>query len=816
MNDQPTPPIDAADDSWLPDPNPTLPEDFRTDGAAVVALATGRPLSMELDSAPVAASPPADAPPAPQDAAPPPSAPADGEPPPRGRERPRGEIWKGCPVKPLGVNGKTSYYLDIHGQMRAVEKHDQQTIMHLFGHMIPRLYLNFAQWDAKAEAPKKDRFDANKAAAAMISACSEKGLFDPDGAVRGVGAWSDDDGRLIYHTGDQLLFEGAAEAQEPASHQGKIYPAYPPIPHPVKSLKAAMVASTILETFATWRWTRGDIDPMVCLGMIGIQMMGGALDWRPTFWATGPKAAGKSSFQKLVLHLHGGEKGLIQSNDATKSGITSRIGHSSLPVALDELEPGDEGSSKEKDIIILARVASSGGQWYRGSADQKGAGGNVYSTFLFSSILIPGALKSQDLSRLVILSLQPFEEGTPAPTLRSEEWRKRGAELKRLLIDRWPTWRTRLDLWREAFGEHGIGGRNADNWATIMAMAQMALSADLPTADELQGWCAKVAAWVTDAANGDFVRSVLQGLPRSARNAMFDAGGLLNAAGARQLREALFARAWPDPDILARFTEGNAGELKSLLEALDEAAPAFAALKADIEAGLVRPEMDISGYVLDAMRLIAAAREVAASSKVPMAKAVQDLLEEIDLIDGAVAPLTAALVRKFWTGGKAAKAEDIAAFLTRYADEARKAGSAGGMFDAPGPRDVLMAIDRAAFGDLPEDLGNVRGFARPGDTARAEEIAATPVEGFEAGAASPEAEAVRDEIRAELETPPAAPNPTPAQIAALREAGMDDFEVELPDGTTTTLQAALDDLDADQGFDAFIQACGITPAGGAQ
>lgn len=490
MNDQPNPPIEGHDDSWMPDPDPQLPEDFRADGAAVVALATGRPLAQELDSAPVAAAPPADA-------SPPPSADAPPEPPPRGRDRPRGQIWDGCPVKPLGVNGKTSYYLDIHGQMRAVEKHDQQTIMHLFGHMIPRLYLNFAQWDAKAEAPKKDRFDANRAAAAMISACSEKGLFDPDGAVRGVGAWSDDDGKLIYHTGDRLLLQGE-DPQEPAAHQGRIYPAYPPIPHPVIATKDAYSAEKILETFATWRWTRSDIDPMVCVGMIGIQMMGGALDWRPTFWATGPKAAGKSSFQKLVLHLHGGEKGLIQSNDATKSGITSRIGHSSLPVALDELEPGDEGSSKEKDIIILARVASSGGQWYRGSADQKGAGGNVYSTFLFSSILIPGALKSQDLSRLVILSLQPFEDGTPAPTLRSDEWRKRGAELKRALIDRWPSWRQRLDLWREAFAEHGIGGRNADNWATIMAMAQMALSPDLPSADALTGWCTKVAAWVKE------------------------------------------------------------------------------------------------------------------------------------------------------------------------------------------------------------------------------------------------------------------------------------------------------------------------------
>lgn len=418
------------------------------------------------------------------------------EPPRDGRpRRPRGEIWDGCPVRPLGVNGKVSYYLDIHGQMRAVEKHDQQTIMHLFGHNLPRLYVNFPQWDAKAEAPKKNRFDANTAAAYMIQACSERGLFDPDGAVRGVGAWVDDDGKLIYHTGDQLLIGGKAE--RPSDHQGRIYPAYPPIPHPAEAVKDGDgVAAKILDRLSTWRWSRPDIDATVMLGVICTQMLGGALAWRPTTWITGPRAAGKSSLQSLILHLHGGEKGLIQSNDATKSGLTSRIGHSSLPVALDELEPGDEGSSKEKDIIVLARVAASGGQWYRGSADQKGAGGNVYSSFLFSSILIPGALKSQDISRLVMLTLLPFEEGTKTPVLRAEDWRKAGAALKRLLIDRWPSWAARLDLWREAFAEHGIGGRNADNWATIMAMADMARSADLPGPDVLAGWSAKVAGWI--------------------------------------------------------------------------------------------------------------------------------------------------------------------------------------------------------------------------------------------------------------------------------------------------------------------------------
>lgn len=416
------------------------------------------------------------------------------QPPPKRPSRPKGEIWDGCPVKALGVNGKYCYYLDALGQMQMVGKHERQTIAQLFAHRLPALFHAFAKVtidkDTGAVRRKPDDFEADKAAFAMIAACGERGLFDPEGAIRGVGAWTDDDGQLIYHAGDVLITpEGE---REPATHHGKIYPAYPAIPKPALAVKdTASPGAVILETLDTWAWSR-DIDSMVMLGVIGTQMLGGALEWRPFTWLTGGKAAGKSTLQTLLRHLHGGEKGLIQSNDTTKSGLTSRIGHSSLPVAVDELEPGDERSQKEKDIITLARVASSGGQWFRGSSDQKGTGGNVFNAFFASSILIPGDLKPQDLSRLVILTLNALPEGSTPPTLRADTWRARGAALKRCLIDRWPTWAKRLELWREAFAIEGISGRNADNWATVLAMADMALNAALPSADMLAGWAKRV------------------------------------------------------------------------------------------------------------------------------------------------------------------------------------------------------------------------------------------------------------------------------------------------------------------------------------
>ncbi|VDS07917.1 hypothetical protein PARHAE_01097 [Paracoccus haematequi] len=444
-------------------------------------------LGQQLAHAPVAAEAHA----APETAAQPPQ---DGPPPPdAGDPGPQpGEIWPDCPVRALGVNGDLYFYLDRLGQMRIVKKHEGQTMMSLFQDRIELLcrhYPAYARGDGQTIIQGK--FNQMQASTAMMTACAERGLFNPDGTVRGVGAWKDDDGRLIYHCGKVLL---TAEGERPPDDiDGKIYPAYPPIPAPAPPDSKGDPAPDIIAMLSTWSWQRPDSDPMLSLGMICVLILCGALDWRPAYWLTGDKASGKSTFQDFIAWLLGGDKGMVKSTDATKSGITSRLGHSSLPVLLDELEPGDEGSSKERDIILLARVASSGGQWVRGSADQKGASGNVYSAFLFSSILIPGSMGPQDRSRLIILNLDTLPADAPKPAMDARTWRARGARLKRILIDRWPTWEERLSLWRVALAEAGLGGRNGDNYATTLAMADMALSEALPTPDTLQGWAAKIA-----------------------------------------------------------------------------------------------------------------------------------------------------------------------------------------------------------------------------------------------------------------------------------------------------------------------------------
>ena len=414
-----------------------------------------------------------------------------------GQGRRRREIFDDCPVTPLGVNGDFAYFLDVNGQMRRSKEIKVQFLQSIFGHQINKLRWNFPIWINTAEKgdpavwdrdPKK--IDHAFASMVLWEAASECGVFNPDNSVRGVGAWADDDGALVYHMGDKVLHQG--ELRAPGRIDGRIYPAASPILHPAMGDSFADPAPPIREALESWNWTQPALHTQAALGLLGVQMLGGALDWRPVFWLLAPAASGKSEFQKLLRYLHG-DDGLVQSTDATKSGITSQLGHSSRPVAVDELEPGDERSTKERDIIMLARVAASGGQWFRGSADQSGVGGKVYSAFLFSSILIPGVMKSQDVQRLIRLEMNPLQKGAKGLGLDPRTWRARGARLKALLIRRWPGWPERLAQWRHSLEAAGVTGRDADNWATVMAMADMAEADDVAPEDARANWAKKVA-----------------------------------------------------------------------------------------------------------------------------------------------------------------------------------------------------------------------------------------------------------------------------------------------------------------------------------
>ena len=280
-----------------------------------------------------------------------------------------------------------------------------------------------------------------------------------------------------------------------------------------------------------------------------------------------------------------------------------------------------------------------------------------------------------------------------------------------------------------------------------------------------------------DVGNGNFVKSVLSSLPRSERNAMFDASGQLNAEGRRRLSGAFFARAWDAPDLIARFAETEqAGELKSFMAALEKSAPDWATMRAEIEAGHVQEAFDISGFVTDAMRMIAQARDAAGQGQ-GVADILTEMLDDVDLLEGAVPPLTVRLVKQFFPRGRASSADAVADFLTRYAREARAAGKAGDMFSSS-PQEVLARLD-ARFGDLPDDLGRPRGSVMP------ERI---------------------DPIDEEVELPAIADLDT-VMLRSNADDEFLDFEITMDDGTRVTPREILDDHDQDRALIEAVNTC---------
>jgi N12 class adenine-specific DNA methylase len=108
--------------------------------------------------------------------------------------------------------------------------------------------------------------------------------------------------------------------------------------------------------------------------------------------------------------------------------------------------------------------------------------------------------------------------------------------------------------------------------------------------------------------NRAFVRSFVGALPASERGNLTSAGGGLSAEGLTRVRNAILAKAYGDADILARITESTDDDVKSISNALTAAAPTWAKMRAEIDAGRTPEELDITADLLEAVKRTADVR----------------------------------------------------------------------------------------------------------------------------------------------------------------------------------------------------------------
>jgi hypothetical protein len=235
------------------------------------------------------------------------------------------------------------------------------------------------------------------------------------------------------------------------------------------------------------------------------------------------------------------------------------------------------------------------------------------------------------------------------------------------------------------------------------------------------------------AGNRAFVRAFVDTLPESERGGMMTASGELSKAGAERVRNALLARAYGDPDLIARLAEEPESGLGGLGRALIEAAPTWAKLRDEVAAGHAAAEGDGTAALLEAVRSIAASRD---AGQPPHFALVQG-----DLLGGGLSRDGRAFLAVMLTfdaegNSRVAGAGEVGEFLTRYVEAARKQRPGADMFGAQpaGPAAIAEAVapGRMAAAEAAFGTGGT-GEARTG--AGAEQYRRAVMAGRRAGAA---------------------------------------------------------------------------------
>jgi len=397
-----------------------------------------------------------------------------------------------CPVQPLGISGDVHYYLDCLGQMRPIKAkdHTKNILQSMFSGQMDFIFRAWPRFD-KDGFLVSGQWKAEIATNQLMECSGKRGVWNPSEKVRGRGAWKDADGELIMHFGGQIMSKG--DMFRPGVIDGMVYPAEEKLPVPMEPTKenveiAAQYAGRLLSLLESWQWRRPEIDSILMLGWLAAGKLGGALDWRPLIWVTGGSNTGKSTLQDAVKsYLNGG---MIWVTDSTQAYVQQRLGHSSLPILLDEME-SEEDNRKNNAMVKLARQASSGGRIGRGGADHKAVDFTVQSAFMFSSILIPPLLP-QDRSRIAVLELQEFNTRTNFK-VDHKFLNEAGIVAMTRLIAMWKRVPEFLEVHKDALAKVGHTARGCDQYGALLGLADLMMNDD-PNPELAKKWAAQVDA----------------------------------------------------------------------------------------------------------------------------------------------------------------------------------------------------------------------------------------------------------------------------------------------------------------------------------
>ncbi len=184
------------------------------------------------------------------------------------------------------------------------------------------------------------------------------------------------------------------------------------------------------------------------------------------------------------------------------------------------------------------------------------------------------------------------------------------------------------------------------------------------------------------------LRQFMQGVPPTERGAMMQGNGELSQAGVQRVRNAVFAKAYGDPAMLAALTESTDSNVRNILAGMLRAAPDVARLQDLIAAG-AREGIDVAPELARAVQTFSKLRADGMT--------VEQFRAQGSLIDGPLAPELDALLQGLNDNARAPKrvAEMIRGMVAAVdaLGDPRQADMLGG--DKPKAADVAAgAVER--------------------------------------------------------------------------------------------------------------------------
>lgn len=212
------------------------------------------------------------------------------------------------------------------------------------------------------------------------------------------------------------------------------------------------------------------------------------------------------------------------------------------------------------------------------------------------------------------------------------------------------------------------------NESAVSAMSETELArSDADRLPDLEDLSTNDDGTVNLSRSADFVRDFMRmAVGPNERNALMTSDGRLSQRGMARIRNAVFAKAYGDAEIVAALTEATDAGAKNVLAGLLRAAPDVARLRVLIEAG-ARQRVDFVPDLVEAVRRFTQAREEGMT--------VEQALGQGSLIGGEASPRVGELMRELERNARAPRR--VADMVQRFVDEIDAQGDPrqAGMFE---------------------------------------------------------------------------------------------------------------------------------------